>query len=127
MDEGKKRKREEENQRVKLSFSSKYWEDRFSLLVAELNGSANERGIKEAIVDSVIKEEQDEYTKMFYARGVTGSGEGSSDKSFDPHLSPYSVRTKHALKQRRGTVENQRRGLCHSAPVIWGVQRVLWG
>ena len=93
MDGGKKRKREEGNPQVKLNFGSKYWDDQFGLLVAKFDGFVNERSVKDAIVESVINEERDHYTKTFNEREVPGSREDSSDDSVASYLNPYSVST----------------------------------
>ena len=108
-----KRKREEGIPQEKLNFSNKYWNDRFALLFAEFEGSVNKKSIKDVIVESVIKEERDHYTKIFNEMKATCSGEDSSDDSVDSYLSPYFVRTERELKQRRLKVEDQREGLRH--------------
>ena len=93
MKDGTKRKREEGSPQVKLNFGNKYLNDRFALLFAEFEGLVNEKSIKYVIVESVINEERDHYTKTFSEMKATGSGEDSSDDSVDSYPSPYFVRT----------------------------------
>ena len=81
MKDGTKRKREEGRPQGTLNFGNKHLNDRFAILLSEFEGSVNEKSIKEAIVESVIKEESDHYTKTFDEMEATFSGEDSSDES----------------------------------------------
>ena len=89
-----------------MKIGNKYLNDRFALLLSEFEGSVNKKSIKEAIVESVIKEERDHYTKTFNEMKATGSGEDSRGNSVDSYFSPYPVRTKRELNQRMLKVED---------------------
>ena len=84
--------------------------DRFALLLSEFEGSVNEKSIKDAIVESVIKEERDHYTKTFNEMKATFSGEDSSDKSGYSYMNSHIVRTERELDQRRLKVEKSEEG-----------------
>ena len=111
MKDGTKRKREERSPQGTLNFGNKHLNDRFALLLSEFEGPVNEKSIKEAIVEFVIKEERDHYTKTFNEMKATFSGEDSSDDSGYSYMNSHIVRTERELDQRRLKVENQRKGL----------------
>ena len=115
MEDRTKRKREEEGPQGSIKMGNKDSDNRFALLISEFEESVKGKSIKdkgksikEAIVESVIKEEKDHYTKIFNEMENEPHGEDSSDES-----DPYMGSPKAELEKRKRGVGIQREGLLH--------------